>query len=98
MLNSAPVYSSVNNSKDKHHVLKEHYQKLCKERHVEAFDSDWKIHVQTKVRKSSEHIKFNHEHLDMRISNSEIEFVMKSIKNKKACGTDGIIVELIKYG
>ena len=22
-------------------VLKEHYQKLGKERHVEAFDSDW---------------------------------------------------------
>ena len=34
----------------------------------------------------------------IQISNFEIEFVMKSIKNKKACGTDGIAGELIKYG
>ena len=80
-------------------MLKEHYQKLGKERHIEAFDSDWKIHVQTKIKKFeqlSEHIK--HEHLDRKISNFEIEFVMRSIKNKKAYGTDGIAVELIKYG
>ena len=70
-------------------MLKEHYQKLGKERHVEAFDSDWKIHVQTKIKEFeqlSEHIK--NEHPDRKISNFEIEFVMKSIKNKKACGTD----------
>ena len=77
-------------------MLKEHYQNLGKEkiRHVEAFDSDWKIHVQTKIKKFeqlSEHI--NNEHLDRKISNFEIEFVMKSIKNKKACGTDGIAGE-----
>ena len=44
----------------------------------------------------SEHI--NNEHLDRMISNFEVEFVMKSITNKKACGTDGIAGELIKYG
>ena len=32
----------------------------------------------------SEHM--NNEHLDRKISNFEFEFVMKSIKNKKACG------------
>ena len=32
------------------------------------------------------------------ISNYDILFVMKSIKNKKTCGTDGIAGELIKYG
>ena len=31
-------------------MLKEHYQQLGKERHIEAFDSDWKIHVQTKIK------------------------------------------------
>ena len=90
---------SVSDTKDKLRVLKEHYQKLGKERHVEAFDSDWKIHVQTKIKEFeqlSEHIK--NEHLDRKISNFEIEFVMKSIKNKKACGTDGIAGRLIKYG
>ena len=57
------------------------------------------MHVQTKIKEFeqlSEHIK--NEHLDRKISNFEIEFVMKSIKNKKACGTDGIAGELIKYG
>ena len=66
---------SVSDTKDKLRVLKEHYQKLGKERHVEAFDSDWKIHVQTKVKEFqqlSEHIK--NEHLDRKISNFEIEF------------------------
>ena len=43
-------------------------------------------------------IIIKNEHLDRKISNFEIEFVMKSIKNKKACGTDGIAGELIKYG
>ena len=41
----------------------------------------------------SEHI--NHEHLNEKISNFEIEFVMKSIENEKAFGTDGIANELI---
>ena len=31
---------SLSNIKDNLRVLKEHYQKLGKERHVEAFDSD----------------------------------------------------------
>ena len=76
-------------------MLKEHYQNLGKERHVEAFKSNWKICVQ-KIIKQFEHI--NHEHLDRNMSNFEIEFVMKSIKNKKACGTGGIAGKLIKYG
>ena len=38
----------------------------------------------------AEHIE--NEHLDRKISNFEIEFVMK------ACGSDGIADELIKYG
>ena len=61
---------SVSNTKDELRVLKEHYQKLGKERHVEAFDSDWKIRVQTKIKgfeHLSEHIKI--EHLDRKISN-----------------------------
>ena len=32
------------------------------------------------------------------MSSLEIELVMKLIKNKKACGTDGIAGESIKYG
>ena len=55
--------------------------------------------LKTKIKKFeqlSEHI--NNEHLDRKISNFEIEFVMKSINNKKACGTDGIAGKLIKCG
>ena len=46
-----------------------------------------------KYEQLSEHII--NEHLDKNISNFEVEFVMKSIKNKKACGTDGIAGDLI---
>ena len=40
-------------------MLKEHliYQKLCKERHVEVFDSDWKIHVKEEFEQLSEQYK-----------------------------------------
>ena len=34
---------SLSNTKGKLLVLKEHYQKLGKEKHAEAFDSDWKM-------------------------------------------------------
>ena len=30
-------------------MIKEHYQKLGKERHFEAFDSDWKVHVEKNI-------------------------------------------------
>ena len=36
----------VSNINDTIHVLKEHYQKLGKEKHVESFENQWKIHVQ----------------------------------------------------
>ena len=39
----------------------------------------------------------NDEHIDRKISDFEIKFVMKSIKNMKACGTDGIAAKLINY-
>ena len=39
-----------------------------------------------------------HEHLDRDTSALEIEYVMKSLKNRKASGSDGIAGELIKYG
>ena len=72
-------------------MLEEHYQKLGKERDFEAFDSDWKLHVQSNVKQYKQLSKqINHEHLDRMIGNFEIEFVMKSIKNKKDCATDGI--------
>ena len=54
------------------------------------------MYKQKLYEQSSEHV--NHKHLDRKISNFENEFVMKSIKRKKACGTDGIAGELIKYG
>ena len=54
-----------------------------------------KIYVQTNI-KEFEHI--NNEHLDRKISNPEIELVLKSIKNKKTCGADGIDGDLIEYG
>ena len=80
-------------------MLKKHYQKLSKERHVEAFNRDWRIHVQTKIKQFKQLSEYiNQEHLDRKMSNFEIKFVMKSIKNKKPCGTDGIAGELIKYG
>ena len=38
------------NNIDKIHVLKEHYQKLGREKHVESFENEWKIHVQSRIR------------------------------------------------
>ena len=38
------------------------------------------------------------EHLDSDISSLEIEYVMESLRNRKASGSDGIAGELIEYG
>ena len=43
-------------------------------------------------------VDITHEHLDRVISALEIEYVMKSLRNRKASGSDGIAGELIKYG
>ena len=43
-------------------------------------------------------VDITHEHLDRDISALEIEYVMKSLRNGKASGSDGIAGELIKYG
>ena len=40
----------VSNTNDKIHVLKEHYQTLGREKHVESFENEWKIHVQSRIR------------------------------------------------
>ena len=45
-----------------------------------------------------EKIHITHEHLDRDISALEIKYVMKSLRNRKASGSDGIAGELIKYG
>ena len=84
---------------DKIHVLKEHYQKLGREKHVEYFENEWKIHVQSRIREYERlSVDITHEHSDRDISILEIEYVMKSLRNGKASGSDGIAVELIKYG
>ena len=38
---------TVSDTKDSVPGLKERYQRLDKERHVEAFDSNWKVHIHT---------------------------------------------------
>ena len=43
-------------------------------------------------------IDITHQHLDRNISTLEIEYVMKSLRNRKASDSDGIAGELIKYG
>ena len=82
-------------------VLKEHYQKLHvgREKHVESFENEWKIHVQSRIREYERlSADIIHEHLDRDISALEIEYVMKLFRNRKASGSDGIAGELIKYG
>ena len=89
----------VSNINDKIYVLKEHYHKLGREKHVEFFEYDWKIHVQSRIREYKRlSVDITHEHLDRDISALEIEYVMKSLRNRKASGSDGIAGELIKYG
>ena len=89
----------VSNINDKIHVLKEHYQKLGREKHVESFENEWKIHVQSRIREYERlSVDITHEHLDREISALEIEYVMKLLRNRKASGSDGIAGELIKYG
>ena len=89
----------VSNTNDKINVLKEHYQKLGKEKNVESFENEWKIHVQSRIREYERlSVDITNEHLDRDISALEIEYVMKSLRNRKASGSDGIAGELIKYG
>ena len=89
----------VSNTNDKKHVLKEHYQKLGGEKHVESFESEWKMHIQSRIREYERlSVDITHEHFDKDISALEIEYVMKSFRNRKASGSDGIAGELIKYG
>ena len=89
----------VSNTNDKIHVLKEHYQKLGKEKNVESFENEWKIHVQSRIREFERlSVDITNEHLDRDISALEIEYVIKSLRNRKASGSDGIAGELIKYG
>ena len=84
---------------DEIHVLKEHYQKLGKEKNVESFENEWKIHVQSRIREYERlSVDITNEHLDRDISAIDIEYVMKSLRNRKASGSDGIAGELIKYG
>ena len=42
-------------------------------------------------------VDITNEHLDRDISAIDIEYVMKSLRNRKASGSDGIAGELIKY-
>ena len=89
----------VSNTNDKIHVLKEHYQKLGKEKNVESFKNERKIHVQSRIREYERlSVDITNEHLDRDISALEIEYVMKLLRNRKASGSDGIAGELIKYG
>ena len=49
--------------------------------------------MQTKIKEFEQLSEcMNNEHLDRQISNIEIEFVMKIIKNKKACGTKMVLL------
>ena len=43
-------------------------------------------------------VDITHQHLDRDISALEIEYVMKSLRNRKTSGSDGIAGDLIKYG
>ena len=99
-LNKKKIESlSDSNINDKIHVLKEHYQKLGIEKHVKSFENEWKIHVQSRIREYERlSVDITHEHLDRDISALELEYVMKSLRNRKASGSDGIAGELIKYG
>ena len=84
----------VSNINDKIHVLKEHYQKLGKEKHVESFENEWEVHVQSRIGEYERlSVDITHEHLDRDISALEIEYVMKSLMNGKASGSDGIQLE-----
>ena len=65
----------VSNINDKIHVLKEHHQKLGREKHVESFENEWKINVQSRIIGSMKDcllIQYTHEHLDRDISANEI--------------------------
>ena len=70
----------VSNINDKIHDLKEHYQKLGREKHVESFENEWKIHVQSRIREYERlSVDITHEHLDSDISALEIEYVCNEI-------------------
>ena len=88
----------VSNINDKIHVLKEYYQMLGREKHVESSENEWKIHVQSRIREYERlSVDITHDHLDRDISALDIH-VMKSFRSRKASGSDGIGGELIKYG
>ena len=67
------ITKCVSNTNDRIHVSKEHYQKLGREKHVESFENEWKIHVQSRIREYERlSVDITHEHLDRDISALEI--------------------------
>ena len=88
--------SCVTSTKGK---LDEHYGKLGTASVDDQFDDSWREHVENKVTEYSEMSSaWKDKVLDRDISYAEIKKCLKSLKNNKTGGNDGLVGELFKYG
>ena len=91
--------SCVTSTKGKLEVLHEHYGKLGTASVDDQFDDSWREHVENKVTEYSEMSSARKDKvLDRDISYAEIKKCLKSLKNNKTGGNDGLVGELFKYG
>ena len=79
--------------------LHEYYGKLGTASVDDQFDDSWREHVENKVTEYSEMSSARKDKvLDRDISYAEIKKCLKSLKNNKTGGNDGLVGELFKYG
>ena len=91
----------VSNHEGKLKILKSHNEKLGSELHNKTFNDSWKDEVCKSI-KSFENLSLENSHftemLDQKITTAEVSHAIRTIKNNKSAGADGIVGELIKYG
>ena len=84
--------------KGKLRILQNHYQDLGKSSEDDVFDEEWRQEVENKAEECSNMSHSVDGDLDGEIEQAEIARCLRSLKNNKTGGSDGLVGELMKYG